>query len=150
MKRHRVLRAATAVLMALVVVAAPAIGLAGCIREQFLVFLPGVNCDGTLNWDGTAEPDEFSDGDFVVVTALVNTITGKFCFSICGFVVNESKCCHFYPGENFFDQDLTDDPLGSAFTSDVIICSSCYNVCKPCKCISKVTYTGTAKDPDDY
>src|SRR5262249_36264448 len=107
------------------------------MREQFLVFLPGINYNGSLS-------DSTSYGDFVVVTALVNTYTGKFYFNAYGKVVNKSGYKQFYSDENFFVENLT-----LYVYDDVYINSTCYTVAKPYDYISKVTYTGyaTVKSP---
>jgi hypothetical protein len=141
MERHRLLRIGTALLLTFTLAAAPAVA-GSSMREQFLVFLPGINYNGSLNYGSY----ETQDGDFVVVTALVNTYTGKFYFKASGHVVNDSGYSQFFSDENFFSQDLTDNEF---YPSDVYICSSCYTVGKPYHYISKVSYTGFAVDPDE-
>lgn len=143
MEQHFFLRLAAAGLMTFSLAASPVLA-GSSIREQFLAFLPGINGDGNLNFGSYAEDDENRDGDFVVITTLVNTYTGKFYFKASGKVINESNYAQFYTNKNFFISDLTDGEL----YSNVYIYSSCYSVSKPYRYISYVTYTGFAADQD--
>ena len=147
MERHRFLRLATAVLVTLTLAASTALATpsSSYVCEQFRAFLPGINCDGHLNWPNDELEDDWQgDGDLVNFWALVNTQTGKFCFKVCGRVVNESCHCQFYCDRDLivFDVDDNSDNTNGAWR----VCRSTYCVSKPCRCISFVTYAGIAID----
>ncbi len=135
MKRHRFLRIATAVLMIFSLAATPA--LATLERVSGIpIFLPGVNPNGTLNWESNSNSEEEEDGALLEISFLYNTVTGKFHFVGTGYVDNESYCGHCYCDYNFFEEP------------DIYICSSRYCVSKPCDYISYARYTGIALAAD--
>jgi len=155
MDRHRFLRVSMAAVLTASLMATPAMATTSgsFTKKVFLVFLPGINTDGTLNYPGPdGGPDDDSDpytndGQFVVDTVCVNTTNGRFLFSVCGRVDNDSGQCQHYSNENFFYIDLTDSTLGPD-PADISIFLSCYSVSRPCHCKSFVRYFGAATDED--